>query len=121
MLHINLEGMEHRAACKHTFCPYTYPQPLGLGQNIFLKVAKSHNKNKLSNLKEWSIEQHASTYSVLIYTLDPCSGIKRSCTDKFCFLLNLALKNSLYAFNYDLYDIQIELRGWKTGLMLCNL
>ena len=30
MLHIKLKGKEHRAPCKHTFCPYTSPQPVGL-------------------------------------------------------------------------------------------
>ena len=33
MLHIKLWGMVHRASCKHTFCPYTSPRPLGLGQS----------------------------------------------------------------------------------------
>ena len=28
-LHINLNGVERRAPCKHTFCPYTHPQPVG--------------------------------------------------------------------------------------------
>ena len=26
-----LKGMEHRASCKHIFCPYTHPRPVGLG------------------------------------------------------------------------------------------
>ena len=26
MLHMKLKGIEHRAPCKHTFCPYTHPQ-----------------------------------------------------------------------------------------------
>ena len=29
MLHIKFKGMEHRAPCKHTFCPYTRPQHVG--------------------------------------------------------------------------------------------
>ena len=29
MSHIKLKGVEHRVPCKHTFCPYTHPQPLG--------------------------------------------------------------------------------------------
>ena len=29
MLQIKLKGMEHRAPCKHIFCPYTHPQPAG--------------------------------------------------------------------------------------------
>ena len=29
MLHFKLKGMEDRAHCKHIFCPYTHPQPLG--------------------------------------------------------------------------------------------
>ena len=34
MLHIKFIGMEHIASCKHIFCPYTHPRPVGLGQNI---------------------------------------------------------------------------------------
>ena len=34
MLHIKLKGMEYRAPCKHIFCPYTHPQPLGWGQKV---------------------------------------------------------------------------------------
>ena len=34
MLHIKLKGMEHRAPCKHIFCPYTHPRPLGWGQRV---------------------------------------------------------------------------------------
>ena len=34
MLHINLKGTEHRTPCKHIFCPYTHPQPLGLIQMV---------------------------------------------------------------------------------------
>ena len=29
MLHIKLNGMEHRAPCKHILCPSTHPWPLG--------------------------------------------------------------------------------------------
>ena len=29
MLSIKLKGMEHRASCKHIFCPYTHSQPVG--------------------------------------------------------------------------------------------
>ena len=29
MLHSKLNGMEHRAPCKHIFSPYTHPQPVG--------------------------------------------------------------------------------------------
>ena len=36
MLHIKLIGMEHRAPCKHIFCPYIHPQSLGWGQKIKL-------------------------------------------------------------------------------------
>ena len=32
----------------------------------------------ISNERKWSIEHHASTYSVLTHTLDPWVGIKRS-------------------------------------------
>ena len=33
-LHIKLKGMEHRAPCKHIFCPYTHSRPMGLGQKV---------------------------------------------------------------------------------------
>ena len=44
-------GMEHRAPCKHIFCPYTHPRTtpaVGLkGQNIFLlKIVMLHIKLK---------------------------------------------------------------------------
>ena len=29
MLHIKLKGTEHRAPCKHIFCTYAHPQPVG--------------------------------------------------------------------------------------------
>ena len=29
MLHIKLKGMDPRETCKHIFCPYTHPQPVG--------------------------------------------------------------------------------------------
>ena len=38
--------MEHRAPCKHIFCPYTHPWPLGWGQNICLKDVMLHIKLK---------------------------------------------------------------------------
>ena len=40
MLHIKLKGMEHRAPCKHIFCPYTHYRLLGWDQKskyVFLK------------------------------------------------------------------------------------
>ena len=68
MLHIKLKGMEHKA---HMLCTHT-PSTPRWGQNvIFLKVVMLHIKSK-----EWNIEHHASTYSVLTYTLDPWGGIK---------------------------------------------
>ena len=48
ILQIIFMGMEHRAPCKHIFCPYTHPQPLGLDQKVktyfffFLKVVILH-------------------------------------------------------------------------------
>ena len=43
MLYIKLKEMEHRAPCKHIFCPYTQPQSQ-IGSKvqtfIFLKVSK---------------------------------------------------------------------------------
>ena len=32
MLHIKLKGITNAARCKHIFCPYTHPRPLGRGQ-----------------------------------------------------------------------------------------
>ena len=59
-----LKGLEHRAQCKHIFCPYTHPRFLRLVQTVitffFLKIVMLHIK-----LKRWSIEQHASTYLFL--------------------------------------------------------
>ena len=52
MLHIKLKRMMNAATCKHIFCPYIHPQPLGLGwgqrSNIFffLKVVMLHIKLK---------------------------------------------------------------------------
>ena len=34
MLHINFKGRKYRASCKHIFCPYNLPQPLGWGQKV---------------------------------------------------------------------------------------
>ena len=34
ILHIKLMGMEHRAPCKHIYCPYTHPRSLGWGQKF---------------------------------------------------------------------------------------
>ena len=36
LLHIELEGMENRAPCKHIFCAYTHPLPVG-----WIKTLKS--------------------------------------------------------------------------------
>ena len=39
--HIKLKGMTNAVKCKHIFCPYTQPPPLGRGQrsnHFFLKV-----------------------------------------------------------------------------------
>ena len=48
IVRIKLKGMEHRARCKHVFCHYTHPRPLGFGQNVkifyLLKVVMLHIK-----------------------------------------------------------------------------
>ena len=52
MLHIKLRGMEHRAPCKHIFCPYTHTLCLGWGhkfKNFFLKVVVLHIKLKVDD------------------------------------------------------------------------
>ena len=41
MLHIKLKGMEHRACCKHKFCHYTPPWPLG-GVKTSKRFQSSH-------------------------------------------------------------------------------
>ena len=59
MLHIKLNGMEHRVPCKHIFCPNTHPRLHGWGQRsnhfYLLKVVMLH------------IKTNASTYNVLTH------------------------------------------------------
>ena len=38
--------MEHRAPCKHIFCPYTHTQPQGGTKTFFLTVVMLHIKLK---------------------------------------------------------------------------
>ena len=39
MLHIKLKGIEHKAPCKHLFCPCTCPQPPdGVKGHFFLEI-----------------------------------------------------------------------------------
>ena len=69
MLHFKLMGMEHRAPCKHIFCPYIYPWPLGgaKGHNILLlKVVMLHIK-----LKGMEHQAPCKPYPVLTHTLHP--------------------------------------------------
>ena len=49
ILHIKLKGVELRAPCKHIFCPYTHPLPLGYGEKVkhlLLKVVMLHIRLK---------------------------------------------------------------------------
>ena len=50
MLHIKIKGIEHRAPCKHIFCLYTHPWPLGWDQKVktyfFFEVVLLHIKLK---------------------------------------------------------------------------
>ena len=48
-MNIKLQEIELRAPCKHIFCPYTHPQPVGSGQKVktyFLNVVMVHIKLK---------------------------------------------------------------------------
>ena len=75
MLHIKLNGHANASACKHIFCPYTHPRPLGWGQRS--KQFFSESSHVAYQIRrEWSIEHHASTYSVLTHTLNPWGGVK---------------------------------------------
>ena len=78
MLHIKLNEIANAATRKHIFCPYTHPRPLGCGQMhknmLLLFPEKSHVAYQIRN--EWSIEHHASTYSILTHILDPWGGVK---------------------------------------------
>ena len=50
MLHIKLKGMECKAPCKHIFCPYAHPRPVGPVQKVklffLLNVVMLHIKLK---------------------------------------------------------------------------
>ena len=78
MLHIKLNEIANTATRKHIFCPYSHPRPLGCGQmhkkSCCFFSENSHVEYQIR--KEWSIEHHASTYSILAHTLDPWSGVK---------------------------------------------
>ena len=78
MLHIKLNEIANAATIKHIFCPYTQPQPLGCCQmhkNMLLLFSEnSHVAYQIR--KEWSIEHHASTYSILTHPLHPWGGVK---------------------------------------------
>ena len=63
MLHIKLNGMEHRTSCKHIFCPKTPSTP---GWSCMVKISESSH---VAYQMEWSIEHHASTYSDLTHIL----------------------------------------------------
>ena len=73
LLYIKLKGMEHRTLCKRILCHYTYPRPWD-GINIFIFTERSHAAYQIK--REWSIEHHASPYSVLTHILDPSVGVK---------------------------------------------
>ena len=70
MLHIKLNEIANAATHKHIFSPYTHPRPLGCGQmhkNMLLLFSEnSHVAYQIR--KEWSIEHHASTYSIFTHT-----------------------------------------------------
>ena len=78
MLHIKLNEIANAATRKHIFCPYTHPRPIGCGQmhknKLLLFSESSHVAYQIR--KEWSIEHHASAYSILAHTLDPWGGVK---------------------------------------------
>ena len=75
MFHIKLNAITNAATCKHIFCPYTHPRPLGWGQRS--KQCFSESSHVAYQIRrELSIEHHAITYSVLTHTLDPWGGVK---------------------------------------------
>ena len=39
--HIKLKGMTNAVTCKHIYCPYTHPRPLGRGQRSNIFFSKS--------------------------------------------------------------------------------
>ena len=51
MLHIKLNGMEHRAPSKHIFCPYTHPRPLGSMVKTFFFSESSHVAFQIKGLE----------------------------------------------------------------------
>ena len=69
MLHINLIGTEHRASTMqhgskyHIFCSYT---PLDTWDGVKRSIVFCCKSNK----REWNLEHHAITYSVLTHTLN---------------------------------------------------
>ena len=97
MLHIKLKGMDHRAPCKHIFCPYKHSQPQG-GRMFkivlfFLKIVILHIKLK----QIWCIEHHARTYSVLTNILNLWGRIKRSKQILIAAMLHIKLKEKKYS------------------------
>ena len=51
MLHIKLKGMEHRAPCKHKFCPYTLPLAPGGLKAIFSESSHAAYQIKRNGAK----------------------------------------------------------------------
>ena len=78
MLHIKLKGMKNAATCKHIFCPFTQPRPLGWGQKVkiqlFQNMVMLHIK--LKGMMNAATCKHCATYSVLSHTLTPGVGLK---------------------------------------------
>ena len=75
MMPIELMGMEHRAPCKHMFCPNAHPRPWigSKGQNIFLL------KKFMLHIKYKGMEHRALCKQILYpYThLCPWGEVKR--------------------------------------------
>ena len=62
MSHIKLKGIEHRAPCKHIFCPHTRPLPLGLIKRF--KKAECGHVAYQTKLKEVDTNIDANTLTL---------------------------------------------------------
>ena len=52
--------MEHRASCKHIYCPYAHPQPLGWGLKVktFFFTEISHVHIKFKGIEQNTMQSH---------------------------------------------------------------
>ena len=88
VLYIKLKRMEHRAKCKHIFCPYMYPRPLGWGQKV--KTFFSENSHVAYQIKGKGAKSDMQSHILSLHTpLAPGWGQKvKTCC---CFFLKEAM------------------------------